>query len=148
MSVFDEIIDELGGATFFSKLDHQFDFHQIWIKKMMNTRPHSNPIKIIMHIGSCPLDWPTTFQDFMNHLLAPLLRKCVVVFLDDILGYSATLSDHVEHLKQVFELLSQQQLHLKRSKCLFAQDKLEFLGHVVSASASGIATDPKKVKII
>ena len=82
----------------------------------------------------------------MNHRLAPLLRKCVVVFLDNMLVYSATLSDHVEHLKQVFELLSQQQLHLNRSKCLFAQDKLKFLGHVVSAS--GIATEPKKVKII
>jgi hypothetical protein len=72
---------------------------------------------------------PATFQNFMNKLLAPLLRKCVVVFLDDVLVYSANLDDHVKHLRQVFELLSQQQLYLKQSKCLFAQTQLEFLGH-------------------
>jgi hypothetical protein len=75
-----------------------------------------------------------------------LLRKCVVVFIDDVLVYSATLEDHVRHLTQVFELLSQQKLHLKQSKCLFAQEKLEFLGHIVSAA--GITTDPKKVEVI
>jgi hypothetical protein len=89
---------------------------------------------------------PTTFQSFMNRLLAPMLRKCVVVFIDDVLVYSATLEDHVRHLTQVFELLSQQKLHLKQSKCLFAQEKLEFLGHIVSAA--GITTDPKKVEVI
>jgi hypothetical protein len=89
---------------------------------------------------------PATFQDFMNTVLSPLLRKCVVVFLDDVLVYSATLELHVQHLGQVFELLDQQQLHLKQSKCLFAQKKLEFLGHVVSAQ--GISTDPRKVEVI
>jgi hypothetical protein len=48
-----------------------------------------------------------TFQDFMNHILAPLLRKCVVVFLDDILVYSNTLEDHVGHLEHVFIILTQ-----------------------------------------
>jgi hypothetical protein len=89
---------------------------------------------------------PATFQNFMNQLLAPLLRRCVVVFLDDVLVYSATLEDHVRHLKQVLELLQQHQLHLKQSKCLFAQKRLEFLGHVISAK--GISTDPKKVTVI
>lgn len=89
---------------------------------------------------------PATFQNFMNQLLAPLLRRCVVVFLDDVLVYSATLEDHVRHLKQVLELLQQHQLHLKQSKCLFAQKRLEFLGHVISVE--GISTDPKKVAVI
>jgi hypothetical protein len=87
-----------------------------------------------------------TFQNFMNQLLAPLLRRCVVVFLDDVLVYSATLEDHVRHLRQVFELLQQHELHLEQSKCLFAQKRLEFLGHVISAE--GISTDPKKVAVI
>jgi hypothetical protein len=89
---------------------------------------------------------PATLQDFMNHILSPLLRRCVVVFLDDILVYSDTLERHIGHLEQVFRILQQHQLKLKLPKCKFAQDKLEFLGHVISAN--GIATDPSKVAVI
>jgi hypothetical protein len=45
---------------------------------------------------------PATFQDFINHILAPLLRRCVVVFLDDVLVYNKTMEDHVNHLTHVF----------------------------------------------
>jgi len=64
---------------------------------------------------------PTTFQAIMNHILAPLLRKCVVVFMDDIKIYSKTYADHVHHVKQVFQLLQQHQFKVKLSKCSFAQ---------------------------
>jgi hypothetical protein len=82
----------------------------------------------------------------MNQLLAPFLRKWVVVFLDDVLVDSATMEEHVVHLKQVLDLISQQQLYLRESKCVFGQAKLEFLGHIVSAA--GITTDPNKIKVI
>jgi hypothetical protein len=82
----------------------------------------------------------------MNKVLSTLLRKCVVVFLDDVLVYSQGLEEHVKHMEQVFKLLGQHQLKLKLSKCLFGQEKLEFLGHVISST--GVATDPNKVKII
>jgi hypothetical protein len=81
---------------------------------------------------------PTTFQEFMNHIMAPLLRKCVVVFLDGVLVYSPTMELHIQHLKVVFGLLNHHQLNLKQSKCMFAQNKLEFLSHVISAK--GIAS--------
>jgi hypothetical protein len=64
-------------------------------------------------------------------------------FLDDVLVYSPSLELHVQHLKAVFQILSDHQLHLKRSKCLMAQDILEFLGHVISAR--GVSTDPRNV---
>lgn len=63
---------------------------------------------------------PDTFQRAMNHTLAPLLRKCALVFFDDILVYSASLNEHISHLEQVFELLSADDWKVKLSKCKFA----------------------------
>ena len=89
---------------------------------------------------------PATFQAIMNHILAPLLRKCVVVFIDDILIYSKTLSEHQQHVKQVFGLLREHHFKVRLSKCSFAKQQLNYLGHVISPS--GVATDPKKVSIV
>src|SRR5512142_2593893 len=71
---------------------------------------------------------PATFQGIMNQILAPLLRKVVLVFIDDILIYSQTLQEHLILLRQVFQLLSEHQLKVKRSKCSFARPSLTYLG--------------------
>jgi hypothetical protein len=86
---------------------------------------------------------PATFQFVMNYILAPLLRKCVVVFIDDILIYSATFEEHVEHVKQVFQLLQHHQFRVKLSKCSFAQQQLRYLGHVLSPNC--VSTYPSKI---
>jgi hypothetical protein len=64
--------------------------------------------------------------------------------MDDILIYSKTLTDHVEHLRQVLSLLQTQCFYIKLSKCVFAQQELEYLGHVISSQ--GVATDPHKTE--
>lgn len=58
---------------------------------------------------------PGTFQGAMNHTLAPCLRKFALVFFDDILVYSATLEDHLVHLRTVFTLLARDKWTLKMS---------------------------------
>lgn len=85
---------------------------------------------------------PATFQCIMNQVLQPFLRKFVLVFLDDILIYSRSKEEHLQHLQQVLETLRANQLHLKASKCTFAQTSLEYLGHIISDQ--GVATDPTK----
>ena len=69
----------------------------------------------------------------------------MLVFLDDILIYSNTLEDHASHLEQVLATLRQHQhqLYLESSKCTFAQDSLEYLGHIISSQ--GVATDKNKI---
>jgi hypothetical protein len=89
---------------------------------------------------------PDTFQKAMNHTLAPLLRKCALVFFDDILMYNATWDDHLLHLQQVFELLNRDHWKVKISKCSFAQSQVAYLDHVVSSK--GVATDPSKIQAI
>jgi hypothetical protein len=82
----------------------------------------------------------------MNTILSPLLRKTVLVFVDDILIYSKSLEDHVVHVQQVLDILRQHSFLLKKSKCSFAQQQLEYLGYIISPD--GIATDPNKVQAI
>ena len=89
---------------------------------------------------------PATFQFAMNNTLSPVLRKCAVVFFDDILIYSATYALHLEHLAQVLQLLLQHQRQVKLSKCAFAQQEIGYLGHVISGK--GVATNTSKISSI
>jgi hypothetical protein len=149
MPIFDEITDELNGAQVFSKLDHRSGYHQIRIKegdeyKTAFQTHHGHYKYKVMSFGLTGA--PATFQEFMNKILASLFQKCVMVFLDDVLVYSRSLTEHVDHLDQVFKLLDQHQLKLKRSKCQFARDSLKFLGHIVSAA--GLSIEPAKIQAI
>ena len=89
---------------------------------------------------------PATFCTLMNEILHPYLDQFVVVYLDDIVVYSSTLQEHVEHLKKVFKVLRENQLYVKREKCEFAQPKIHFLGHVISQGE--LRMDEAKVKAI
>ena len=86
---------------------------------------------------------PATFQCLMNEILQPFLRKFVLVFLDDILIYSPSMDSHLQHLELVLQTMRKHQLYLKESKCTFARDSLEYLGHIISST--GVATDPSKI---
>jgi hypothetical protein len=86
---------------------------------------------------------PGTFQLAMNSTLALGLRCFVVVFFDDILVYSRTFEDHLQHLALVFAWLKADQWKIKLSKCTFAQRSISYLGHIVSEA--GVAIDPEKV---
>lgn len=85
---------------------------------------------------------PATFQCIMNQVFQHYLRQFVLVFLDDILIYSKSWSDHLLHVEKVLQTMRAHQLYLKLSKCSFAQEKLEYLGHIISSK--GVATDPNK----
>jgi hypothetical protein len=89
---------------------------------------------------------PATFQSIMNTIFQPMLRKQVLVYVDDILVFSKTLAEHKQHLQQVFDILHQNQLSLKKSKCPFAQTSLEYHGHIISGI--GVATDPAKIQAV
>ena len=80
----------------------------------------------------------------MNQLLQPFLKKFVLVFLHDILIYSNSMEEHLIHFDQVLNTLRKNRLYLKESKCTFAQDSLEYLGHIILAR--GVYADPSKIQ--
>lgn len=121
--IIEELLDEPSGAAFFTTLDLQPGFHQIRMKdgEELKTAFQTHFGQFEFRVMSFGLTGALgTFQDSMNTTLSPCLRKFVLVFFDDILIYSRTLEDHLQHLRCVFELLSQGQWKLKMSKCSFA----------------------------
>ncbi|KAL9279474.1 putative nucleotidyltransferase, Ribonuclease H [Arabidopsis thaliana] len=82
----------------------------------------------------------------MNAVFKKFLRKFVLIFFDDILVYSKSLEEHVVHLQLVSEAMRQNKLFAKWSKCEFAVQKVEYLGHFISGS--GISTDPAKINAV
>jgi hypothetical protein len=80
----------------------------------------------------------------MNSVFMPELDKFVVVFIDDILIYSKTEEDHVDHLRVILQRLRDDRLYAKFSKCEFWHDSVRFLGHTISSE--GISIDPTKVQ--
>jgi hypothetical protein len=147
--VIDELLDELYGAAWFSSLDLRAGFHQILLQP---GEEHKTAFQIhIGHFEFCVMAFgltgaPGTFQRAIRTTLAPLLRKSVLVFFDDILVYTKAFEEHVHHLQQVFELLVAEQWKIKLSKCSFAQNVVSYLGHVISQE--GLATDPSKIYAI
>ena len=86
---------------------------------------------------------PTTFQAAMSKLFQPYLRKFVLVFFDDILIYSKTWRDHVQHLDKVLIILEEHWFFAKMSKWSFRKE-VDCLGHIISKE--GVKVDPCKIK--
>jgi transposase InsO family protein len=147
--VFDQLMDELSGASWFTTLDLLSGYHQVRLKpgeeyKTAFQTHYGHFEFAVMAFGLTGA--PGTFQGAMNTTLKPLLRRCVLVFFDDILIYSKTFEEHLDHLAQVLSLLAKDQWYVKLSKCKFAQRTIAYLGHVISEA--GVSTDLSKVEAV
>ncbi|GJS14306.1 reverse transcriptase domain-containing protein [Tanacetum coccineum] len=143
----DDLFDQLQGSRFFSKIDLRSGYHQLRVheddipKTAFRTR-YGHFEFTVMPFGLT--NAPAVFMDLMNRVCKPYLDKFVIVFIDDILIYSKTKEDHEVHLGLVLELLRNEKLYAKFSKCEFWLQEVHFLGHVVNQN--GIHVDPSKIE--
>ena len=149
MPIIDDLLQELGGARFFTTLDLYAGYWQIKVapedqEKTTFTTNMGNFKFSVMPFGL--VNAPATFQRAMSKVLAAYLHKFVIVYLDDVTIYSQDEKIHLEHINLVLNTLETVQLKINLAKCHFAKRRVEFLGHVISEG--GVQTDAKKIEVI
>ncbi|KAL0536191.1 hypothetical protein IC582_025130 [Cucumis melo] len=145
----DDLFDLLQGATVFSKIGLRSGYHQLGIKdgdvlKTAFRSRYGHYEFIVMSFGLT--NAPAVFMDLMNRVFREFLDTFVIVFIDDILIYSKTEAKHEEHLRMVLQILQDNKLYAKFSKCEFWLKQVSFLGHVVSKA--GVCVDPAKIAAV
>jgi len=146
--VIEELLDELNGACFFSKLDLKSSYHQVQMREegipKMAFRTYEGHYQfLVMPFGLT--NAPSTFQSLMNEVFRGCLRKYMLVFFDDILIYSKSWEEHLRHLEAVLKLLEVNKLYANK-KCFFAQIKIKYLGHMISKQ--GVVVNPQKIRSV
>ena len=144
-----DIFDLLQGSKYFSSLDAlwgywQVRMHEDSIEKTAVRTPLGSYEFLVMPFGL--VNAPSTFQRFMETALKPYLLKFCMVYIDDIIIFSKTAAEHLEHVRLVLEALDKFQIKVKLSKCEFFKIKLDFLGHVISRE--GISPQPRKIQSV
>ena len=144
-----ESLDALSGTQYFSSMDLMSGYWQIEMDPESREKTafvtHAGLFEFnVMPFGLC--NAPSCFQRLMECVLRSLNWRIALIYLDDVLVYSRTFSDHLDHLRLVFDRFREAGLKLKPKKCHFGQKSVKFLGHVISKH--GVQPDPDKIKAI
>ena len=143
----EDIFSQLNGAKFFSTLDLRAGYHHIRlttdsIPKTAFTSPFGKYEYAKVPFGLAQV--PVYFQELMTGVLKDL--PFAMAYLDDIIIYSSTPEEHLQHIKTVFEKLRHAKSSIKLSKCHFFTKEIQYLGHILGAE--GIRPVPAKTEAI
>lgn len=143
------ILDQLGGAQYFSILDLAMGFHQIPMDpESKNKTAFSTPFGHY-HFNRMPFglkNAPSTFQRLVDKALLGLQNVELFVYMDDVVIYADSLEDHTRKLLNLFDRLDKANLTLQPEKCIFLRKEVNYLGHVITQE--GVKPDPKKVEAV
>ena len=151
----DTLLDSLGQSRVYTALDLQSGFHQLRvaedsIHKLAFTTTYGSYEWCVMPFGVSGA--PSCFQKWINHVLQPIKRPFLAVYLDDIIIFSKSPEEHLNHLAEVISILENNQCFIRLEKCQFAKTTLDYLGFTVQgatdSSPSGIKPSAKKLRAV
>lgn len=145
----EESLDALSGACLFSTMDLASGYSQVPV--LERDRPKTAfciPFGLFeynrMPYGLC--NAPSTFQRLMQRIFGDQNCQSLLLYLDDVVIFSSTISQHLERLEVVLQRLQSEGLKAKLEKCAFCKPAVNYLGHVISGA--GVSTDPKKIEAV
>ena len=145
-----DALDSLRGSSYFSSLDLVQGYYQVAVheddihKTAFRVGSRGLYEYLRMPMGLC--NSGSSFQRLMEACLGDKNFEELLIYLDDVLVYSSTFTEHLERLESVFKRLRKHGLKLKPKKCFLFKESVKYLGHVVSSK--GVETDPDKVEAI
>ena len=142
----EDCIDSLGDATVFSTLDALWGYWQVPIAE-----EDRDKTTFTTHLGTYRFkrmpfglrNAPATFQRALDIVLSGVRWRTCLVYLDDVVVFSKTETDHLDHLDEVLTLLEEAGIKLKLKKCFFFRSKIEYLGHILMPGRMGVSPDSK-----
>ena len=145
----EESLDSLCGARWFSTIDLASGYNQVPVAE--EDKPKTafcTPFGLFefnrMPFGLC--NAPSTFQRLMQRMFGGQQGQSLLLYLDDIIVFSSSVSEHLQRLEAVLGRLQQEGLKVKLGKCAFFQQQVNYLGHVISSQ--GVSTDPAKIEAV
>ncbi len=144
-----ELQNKLQNAQWFTKFDISETFNQIQIKEKDEWKTvfhtwlkHYEYLIMSFNLINASI----TFQIFVNNVLQHYLNQFIIVYLNDILVYSKTKKEHVQHVKKVLQTLKKVNLHIKLRKSEFHVQSVQFLKFIIMSQS--LRMNLKKIKAV